>query len=452
VRPLGAIVALLLFGLPSTPSSAGGDPADLRLTKSDDADPVRAGTVLGYTLRVTNGGPDAAAQVVLSDTLPAGVIFHAADPSRGYCSGGPQLTCQLGNLAADDTVVVAIAVVPTTQGSATNTATVSSSTTDPNPGNNSATVTTTVAGPSCTRVGTRGDDRLEGTPGADVLCGAGGDDVLIPGPGSNDLLGGPGTDAVSYEGSSGGVRVDLGSGQATGQDPDTLVSIEDAIGSGKTDVLLGSAAPNRLVGGGATDILRGRDGPDRLVGGGGGDFLDGGAGDDVLGGGTGTDACESGRRRSCFPSSPSDGNDARGVLDVRRVRTGGGAGGAVWTVVTRAAWRVDRLWDDGFVLVFLDTAGSADPEFYALARAVGTGMRGELFRQREGIDQRIAGIRVRHSSPTTVRIRVPLRSLDVPVGRPFYRWSVLTILASGPCPRVCFDRVPGSGMLPVPLV
>jgi Ca2+-binding RTX toxin-like protein len=52
------------------------------------------------------------------------------------------------------------------------------------------------ATPSCTRVGTPGNDKIVGTAGRDVLCGRGGSDFLV-GNGGNDLLiGGPGNDAL----------------------------------------------------------------------------------------------------------------------------------------------------------------------------------------------------------------------------------------------------------------
>jgi conserved repeat domain len=44
--------------------------ADLAVTKSDDPDPVIVGTLLTYTLLVTNNGPSVARNAVVTDTLP----------------------------------------------------------------------------------------------------------------------------------------------------------------------------------------------------------------------------------------------------------------------------------------------------------------------------------------------------------------------------------------------
>src|SRR3989441_1153805 len=46
--------------------------ADLSITKTDNPDPVNAGATLTYTVTVTNGGPSTAANVQVTDNLPAG--------------------------------------------------------------------------------------------------------------------------------------------------------------------------------------------------------------------------------------------------------------------------------------------------------------------------------------------------------------------------------------------
>jgi methionine-rich copper-binding protein CopC len=56
--------------------------------------------------------------------------------------------------------------------------------------------------------------------------------------------------------------------------------IENAVGGGGADVLIGNSVANRLEGGGGDDELQGLEGNDVLIGGPGNDTLDGGAGDD----------------------------------------------------------------------------------------------------------------------------------------------------------------------------
>jgi serralysin len=69
--------------------------------------------------------------------------------------------------------------------------------------------------------------------------------------------------------------------QVTGGGTDTLVSIENLIGSAYADVFAGDSAANRLEGGAGNDILNGGNGDDTLTGGLGADSLRGGLGNDV---------------------------------------------------------------------------------------------------------------------------------------------------------------------------
>ena len=70
-------------------------PADLALTKADNPDPAPAGGELLYTLVVTNNGPNHATNVVVTDTLPAGVT-----PDLGHAEPGELLGDGPGDLHA----------------------------------------------------------------------------------------------------------------------------------------------------------------------------------------------------------------------------------------------------------------------------------------------------------------------------------------------------------------
>ncbi len=112
--------------------------ADLSITKSDDIDPIAAGTDLTYTVEVTNDGPDPATDVVVTDTLPAGVTLVSTSGCAEDPAGTP--TCTLGDLAPGATAsyTATVTVDLTTAGTITNTATVTSATGDPDPSDNSA--------------------------------------------------------------------------------------------------------------------------------------------------------------------------------------------------------------------------------------------------------------------------------------------------------------------------
>jgi uncharacterized repeat protein (TIGR01451 family) len=68
---------------------------DLVITKTASADPVYVGSLLTYTLVVTNLGTLTATDVIETDNLPAGVTFVSATPSSGICTeSGGVVTCQ----------------------------------------------------------------------------------------------------------------------------------------------------------------------------------------------------------------------------------------------------------------------------------------------------------------------------------------------------------------------
>lgn len=115
--------------------------------------------------------------------------------------------------------------------------------------------------------GQEGNDELRGDNGKDSLYGGDGDDILFGGTGKDLLDGGDGSDTVSYEEAANSVKVDLGSGKADGnsESKDTLVSIENVIGSDAADIIIGSDADNTLEGGRGADTLTGEGGLDVFV-------------------------------------------------------------------------------------------------------------------------------------------------------------------------------------------
>ncbi len=126
--------------------------ADLALEKTGDADPADLGGLLTYTLTVTNNGPSAATDVVLTDPLPPPTEFDSAEPSQGSCSfdGATRtVNCPLGGIPAPGSATVTLRVRPMALGTLTNTASVAATEPpDPAPGNNSATLPTGVGMPS----------------------------------------------------------------------------------------------------------------------------------------------------------------------------------------------------------------------------------------------------------------------------------------------------------------
>ncbi len=120
----------------------------------------------------------------------------------------------------------------------------------------------------------------------DILSGGPGDDRIDGGaPGDVDRRGRPidGRDEVNFSPASQAVTVDLGAGTAAGEGNDTLVRVEDVVGSGFDDVIVGSPGPNEV---------NASAGADNVDAGAGDDEIEGGAGDDEFEGGTGIDVLE----------------------------------------------------------------------------------------------------------------------------------------------------------------
>ena len=109
--------------------------------------------------------------------------------------------------------------------------------------------------------------RLDGRGGADELYGNGGDDVLIGGGGADIVAGGEGRDTASFASSGAGVRVDLSRALASGGDAegDTLISIENLVGSAFADALTGDDGANTLFGNSGDNVLTGGGGADVFV-------------------------------------------------------------------------------------------------------------------------------------------------------------------------------------------
>ena len=145
-----------------------------------------------------------------------------------------------------------------------------------------------------TFVGDGGHNIFAGNAGDDTLLGVAGADVLFADDGKDRLDGGDGIDRVDFvlestaaaELSGVGVRVTLNgatAAQATfnGIATDTLLNIENLVGSGFDDILTGDSLTNLLFGYLGNDTLDGAGGNDTLIGGDGVDVLNGGTGIDT---------------------------------------------------------------------------------------------------------------------------------------------------------------------------
>jgi uncharacterized repeat protein (TIGR01451 family) len=116
--------------------------ADLKLSGAAPAS-VPRGSNYDYTWTIDNLGPGVAKGVVLTDALPAGVVFVSASP--GCSNAGQKVTCKPPNLNSGASVPFTITVTaPSTPGTVKNTASVKTSSLDLVPTNNKKTLTTTI--------------------------------------------------------------------------------------------------------------------------------------------------------------------------------------------------------------------------------------------------------------------------------------------------------------------
>ena len=186
-------------------------------------------------------------------------------------------------------------------------------------------------------IGGDGSDVLNGDAGNDILSGGSGKDILRGGAGDDSLNGGDDIDTAQFIDATSAVTVNLELGASIGFGSDTLVNIENVLGSAYSDVLAGDAKNNTLFGGDGDDIVLGGDGSDTLYGEAGRDILSGGkdkdlltggAGDDTLDGGEGMDVASFSGSRSSYTltqagsswsiSSAAEGTDV--LLNIERLQ------------------------------------------------------------------------------------------------------------------------------------
>lgn len=157
-------------------------------------------------------------------------------------------------------------------------------------GTGADTVDFSTAGSGITvNLGTSGTGTATGGSGNDTLVsienviGTNFNDWFLASNGNNVINGGSGTDAVEYINASAGIVGSLVTGIVTGgSGTDTLIGIEQLVGTNFADTLTGNDSDNMLAGKKGNDTLIGMGGNDTLYGDEGNDILRGGEGDDTL--------------------------------------------------------------------------------------------------------------------------------------------------------------------------
>lgn len=162
--------------------------ADLAITKTAAPDPVTAGTDLTYTIQVANDGPDAAANVTVSDQTPPNTTFGSMSAPSGWSCTTPAIggtgaiTCTKASVANGEMAAFELVLnIPSgvaNETTITNEASVGSTTQDPEPLDNEATSTVSVT-TSADLVLTRGGTARAARRSSQVMEDA----IMAPGSG-----------------------------------------------------------------------------------------------------------------------------------------------------------------------------------------------------------------------------------------------------------------------------
>ncbi len=119
--------------------------ADLSLVKTVTPLVAYIGRPVTYTLHATNSGSVPLDSVSIIDQLPSGLSYASSSVTQGSCSqNGGRVTCDLGTLAPDTTVVITVVTSATAQGVHVNTAKATTNTPESDLLNNAAVAVSTV--------------------------------------------------------------------------------------------------------------------------------------------------------------------------------------------------------------------------------------------------------------------------------------------------------------------
>ncbi len=169
-----------------------------------------------------------------------------------------------------------------------------------------------------------GVNAIQGSAHDDTLLGSSADNESFRGEVGNDLIDGRGGigDEANYINSSNGIEVTMDTvvaGSGTVADGfgtiDTLINIEDIVGSDHSDIITMGAGDNNVSGRDGNDIIEGGLGNDTLEGGDGNDTLYGGMGNDTLMGGDGFDRYIGGAGNDTFIGGNSGSLQGADVAD-----------------------------------------------------------------------------------------------------------------------------------------
>jgi uncharacterized repeat protein (TIGR01451 family) len=171
-----------------TAASPVGFAADLALSMTASSTNVLVGSNVVYTIGVTNSGPSASTNAIVSDTLTSGVTLVSSSATQGSVTpNGQQLIWNVGSLGTNSGAQLTLIVHGNSTGSIVSSAIVNAGTPDPNSDDDSASATVNVVVPSAPQLsanftGSNGAFKMTvtGTPGQNYTIQA--STNLVTGP------------------------------------------------------------------------------------------------------------------------------------------------------------------------------------------------------------------------------------------------------------------------------
>jgi uncharacterized repeat protein (TIGR01451 family) len=135
------VIAMSTAAMAKPPSASK---ADLAISMTDSPDPARTGSMVTFSILVSNAGPSQATRVQATDSYPPEAAVMSVKSSRGSCDIDQQIVCSVGNLDSGETVEVVVELKSYTAGTLVNSAAVSGDQNDPARSNNSASTSTEI--------------------------------------------------------------------------------------------------------------------------------------------------------------------------------------------------------------------------------------------------------------------------------------------------------------------
>lgn len=148
----------------------------------------------------------------------------------------------------------------------------------------------------------------------------------------------------------------------------------------------------------------------------------------------------------------ADPNDTDGRLDLKMVELSHDATRGRWFMSSFTRWSPKQIWDQGYFLVYVDTKGNAQVDYYGLVYSDGRKIKGGLYRDEpNGKDPKIGSLPATKADARTAAVTLAFSKITIGDTRTEWGWSTQTLFTGPDCKKVCMDLVPDTGMVVQPI-